>query len=104
MKQPEQALRELVRQWLAKADLDYRTAERLLGDTEPIRESVAFHCQQAAEKYLKALLVSPKRRSGTTASLARKFAWLACRPPALFRFTRLREKRRHAIVQSEFHP
>jgi HEPN domain-containing protein len=26
-------------------------------DAEPIRESVAFHCQQAAEKYLKAFLV-----------------------------------------------
>ena len=26
-------------------------------DEEPIRESVAFHCQQAAEKYLKASLV-----------------------------------------------
>jgi HEPN domain-containing protein len=57
MKQPEQALLELVRQWLAKADLDYRTAERLLRDTEPIRESIAFHCQQAAEKYMKAFLV-----------------------------------------------
>ena len=25
---------------------------------DPIRDSIAFHCQQAAEKYLKALLVS----------------------------------------------
>ena len=34
-----------------------RVAERLAGDTEPLREALAFHCQQAAERYLKALLV-----------------------------------------------
>jgi HEPN domain-containing protein len=57
MKPPDEVLLAFVRQWIAKADLDYRTAERLLLDVEPIRESVAFHCQQAAEKYLKAFLV-----------------------------------------------
>jgi HEPN domain-containing protein len=58
MKQPEVVLRDLVRQWFAKAELDYRAAERLVRDPEPLREIIAFHCQQAAEKYLKALLVS----------------------------------------------
>jgi HEPN domain-containing protein len=57
MRQPEQVLRQLVEQWLAKAEVDYRTAQRLAGDAEPIRESVAFHCQQAVEKFLKAVLV-----------------------------------------------
>jgi len=57
MKQPEQVLRDLVEQWLAKAEVDYRTAQRLMRDQEPIREAIAFHCQQAAEKYLKAFLV-----------------------------------------------
>lgn len=54
MKPPEEVLLGLVRQWIAKGEIDYRTAERLLGDAEPIRESIAFHCQQAVEKYLKA--------------------------------------------------
>jgi HEPN domain-containing protein len=58
MKQPEVVLRELVRQWFAKAELDYCAAERLVKDPEPLREIIAFHCQQAVEKYLKALLVS----------------------------------------------
>jgi len=58
MKQPEVVLRDLVRQWFAKAELDYRAAERLVRDPEPLREIIAFHCQQAAEKYLKAVLVS----------------------------------------------
>ncbi len=57
MKPPEEALRELVREWMAKAELDYRAAERLAHDEDPIRPIIAFHCQQAAEKYLKALLV-----------------------------------------------
>jgi HEPN domain-containing protein len=57
MKQPEVVLRDLVRQWFAKAELDYRAADRLVKDPEPLREISAFHCQQAADKYLKAFLV-----------------------------------------------
>jgi HEPN domain-containing protein len=57
MKPPEEVLRDLVEQWLAKAEVDYRTAQRLMRDREPIRAAIAFHCQQAAEKYLKAFLV-----------------------------------------------
>jgi HEPN domain-containing protein len=57
MKQPEQVLRDLVEQWIAKADVDYRAAQRLVADSEPIREVIAFHRQQATEKYVKAFLV-----------------------------------------------
>lgn len=57
MKRPEQVLRDLVRQWTAKAEIDFRTAGRLIQDPEPIRESIAFHCQQTVEKYVKAFLV-----------------------------------------------
>lgn len=46
----------VVQQWIEKADIDYRTAERLCRDEAPIRESIAFHCQQAIEKYLKGTL------------------------------------------------
>jgi HEPN domain-containing protein len=57
MKPPEAALRELVLQWLDKAAADLGAAERLCTQGVRFREIVAFHCQQAAEKYLKALLV-----------------------------------------------
>jgi HEPN domain-containing protein len=57
MKQPEQVVRDLVEGWLAKAEVDYRAAQSLMRDAEPIRDAIAFHCQQAAEKYLKAFLV-----------------------------------------------
>jgi len=36
MQPPDEALLSLLRQWIAKADLDYRTAERLLRDEEPL--------------------------------------------------------------------
>ena len=58
MKPHDEVLRNHIRQWIAKADVDLRTAEWLMMAPDPIRDSIAFHCQQAAEKYLKALLVS----------------------------------------------
>jgi HEPN domain-containing protein len=57
MTPPEQAKRRLLREWLRKADADLAVAEHLLSDETPFHEAVCFHCQQAAEKYLKALLV-----------------------------------------------
>lgn len=57
MRPPEQVLRELVKQWATKAEVDFRAAGRLIEGDDPLREAVAFHCQQASEKYLKALLV-----------------------------------------------
>jgi HEPN domain-containing protein len=52
------ALITLVREWLAKADNDLKTAAHTLtlGKDCPA-ESVCFHAQQCVEKYIKALLV-----------------------------------------------
>jgi HEPN domain-containing protein len=57
MRPPEQVLRELVQQWIDKAELDYQAATQLLEAGDRLRQIVAFHCQQAVEKYLKAFLV-----------------------------------------------
>jgi hypothetical protein len=62
MKPPDRVLFELVGQWVAKADIDYRTAQRLRNDAEPIRESVAFHCRQSVKKYLKGVSCVAGRR------------------------------------------
>ena len=51
MKPPDEVLLALVHQWITKADLDYRTAERLLLDADPIRESIAFHCQSSGTSF-----------------------------------------------------
>ena len=47
---------ELVRQWLERAEIDLRSAKVDLAADPPITEDACFHCQQAAEKTLKAFL------------------------------------------------
>src|ERR1041385_7292147 len=50
-------MREITEEWVFKADDDYRSAEALLYLVEPpIVETACFHCQQCAEKYVKAFL------------------------------------------------
>jgi HEPN domain-containing protein len=50
-------LRDLVAQWVERADEDFLIAARLLDDKDKrFRRAIVFHAQQAAEKYLKALL------------------------------------------------
>jgi len=56
MRPPDEVKRELVRLWFEKAEGDWRVSHRLLDDPEPHTEAIAFHAQQAVEKYLKALL------------------------------------------------
>lgn len=55
--QPE--LQGAVQRWVEKAEHDLRNAECVLrlADDCPT-DTVCFHCQQCAEKYLKALLIS----------------------------------------------
>jgi HEPN domain-containing protein len=47
--------RETVK-WVRKAEQDWEVAHKLAKGDQPPRDIVCFHCQQAAEKYLKALL------------------------------------------------
>jgi HEPN domain-containing protein len=52
-------LESLVRQWIKKAESDFEAAQQLAlkTDSHPaFREIVGFHCQQAVEKYIKAML------------------------------------------------
>jgi len=57
MKPNDKLKAELVEKWLEKAEEDFGLAEHLLAEKTPYLEAVGFHCQQAAEKYLKAFLV-----------------------------------------------
>lgn len=57
MRPSEQVKRELIQQWLAKAEEDFRVVEYLLTDDTAYLSAIGFHAQQAAEKYLKAFLV-----------------------------------------------
>ena len=57
MKPHENVKRDLVMQWLARADEDLAAAHHLLMADPPLLGVVGFHTQQATEKYLKAFLV-----------------------------------------------
>lgn len=52
----DEQLKKIAIQWLIKADNDLKTAEHGLTADEPITDTICFHCQQAAEKYLKMYL------------------------------------------------
>jgi HEPN domain-containing protein len=54
---PEDERRGLVRQWIRKAAVDSDLVEHLVSEGAMYPEALGFHSQQAAEKYLKALLV-----------------------------------------------
>ena len=57
MRPPEEIRAELVRQWLAKAEEDLGVAEYLVSENTEYFSAAGFHAQQAAEKFLKAVLV-----------------------------------------------
>lgn len=44
------------RKWILKAEEDWEGAREQIGRKPPLRDLACFHCQQAAEKHLKALL------------------------------------------------
>jgi HEPN domain-containing protein len=48
----------LIHDWFRHAENDYKVAEHLLLEFHPVQiEIICFHCQQAAEKWLKGYLV-----------------------------------------------
>ena len=49
------------RRWLVRADEDLRAAEALSALDPPSLETAAFHCQQAAEKMAKAVLIAHRQ-------------------------------------------
>jgi HEPN domain-containing protein len=56
MGQVDLVLAANTREWLLRAQEDLAAAERVLSGSSPLVRTALFHCQQAAEKALKALL------------------------------------------------
>jgi HEPN domain-containing protein len=54
----DEATQGEVRAWLAIARRDLDSAKRLLDGYPPYRDTAAYHCQQAAEKAIKAFLTA----------------------------------------------
>ena len=72
-----------VHAWLTKVSADLRAAEHDLAADPPLLEDSLFHCQQAAEKTLKAFLTSRNtkfsqdtrpERAGTSVRASRAFS------------------------------
>ena len=56
-------MRAPIEEWVFKAEEDYDSADVLLhGREAPITSTACFHCQQCAEKYLKAVLQENGKR------------------------------------------
>jgi len=49
--------KQIVDEWIKKAEQDLGMAKLAIEHQPDFRDSICFHCQQAAEKYLKAYLV-----------------------------------------------
>jgi HEPN domain-containing protein len=47
----------IVKEWIIKADHDLGSAKLIFLHIPDYFDTIAFHCQQAVEKYLKAILV-----------------------------------------------
>lgn len=71
MRTPEQAKWDFVQQWLNKAQNDLKVASFLLEGDLKDYESVGFHAQQAAEKFIKTFLVRHQIEFPKTHDIAR---------------------------------
>ncbi len=83
MKPLDEIKRELTRQWLKKAEDDWRLGHRLMPDPEPHLEGIAFHAQQAVEKYIKAFLTWHQVEFPKTHDIKRLLALMSTNDPAL---------------------
>jgi len=60
------AKQELVRSWLIKAQRDLAAARKLASEPDSHLDTAIYHCQQAAEKAIKAFLVFQDQRFDKT--------------------------------------
>lgn len=84
----EEQLRAIANQWLIKADNDLKTAEFGLTSDEPITDTICFHCQQAAEKYLKMYLAIKGNDPSITHNISVLVAKCASYDPAFIELQR----------------
>ena len=54
----EEKLKEIVKQWILKAEHDLNVIEHEVKVSDPTTDMICFHAQQSVEKYLKAFLIA----------------------------------------------
>lgn len=83
MRSREEVIRDFVHEWLSKAEADLTAAEILAAAETHDYFTCAFHCQQAAEKLLKAYLVRHQIEFRKTHDLDQLLALASQAEPAL---------------------
>jgi len=81
-------MKKLTAAWVRKAEGDFRVAQKLARSRPPENDFVCFCCQQAAEKFLKALLVELGLTVPRTHNLEDLLGLLRPHHPSLFMLRR----------------
>jgi HEPN domain-containing protein len=81
-------MKKLTAAWIRKAERDYRVGRKLARSKPPENDFVCFCCQQAAEKFLKALLVELGFTVPRTHNLEDLLGLLRPQHPGLFALRR----------------
>jgi len=63
-------MNELVKNWIIKAENDFKIGVDELDTENPVTDAICFHMQQCAEKYLKAYLTLHKKYFRKTHNIA----------------------------------
>src|SRR5687767_3694783 len=82
MRAREEVINELVQQWVTKGEDDFNVAETLLAQ-HSVLWIVAFHAQQAAEKYIKAFLTEHQIEFPKTHRMEELLSLVARKDPKL---------------------
>ncbi|MFW5802587.1 MAG: HEPN domain-containing protein [Verrucomicrobiota bacterium] len=67
-----------VDQWVSKAESDMTAAKDLYRLKSQALDAICYHCQQTAEKYIKAVMVSENMNVPHTHNLPRLIGMIAC--------------------------
>ncbi|MFL5339770.1 MAG: HEPN domain-containing protein [Gemmataceae bacterium] len=81
-------MKRMTREWVRKAEDDFRLASLVAGQSGQFHDQICFHCQQSAEKYLKAVLEERGQAVPRTHSLDELLTQLLPYYPALGRHRR----------------
>jgi HEPN domain-containing protein len=76
-------MKKTTREWVRKAEADYLLAAEIARGTKPFHDQLCFHCQQSAEKFLKALCEEAGQSPPKTHDLDYLLSWLRVRYPSL---------------------
>jgi HEPN domain-containing protein len=95
-------MKKLTAEWVRKAEADIEAARLLAGTTPPVSDPACFHCQQAAEKYLKALLQELGLTIPKTHDLAGLIDLLLPRASTLKSFRRGLNRMSHFAVEYRY--